>query len=269
MNSNYPRKEILKKSGFYIILNLKNNKKYVGVSKNLYKRFDKHKYLLSINKHPNKHLQNSYNKYGKESFQFKVLKFLNEDIIFEFEKKYISLYKIVDSKNYYNITIGGKGGTTIDSKKMSSITKKRWEDPNSKFNTNNYREKLKNRQSKRLKEIWSNEDKREELLESIRNGKEKNPDKNKDMSIYKTQKFRDKQSKLSKRRWQKSEFREKMKNRNCQKLKIEIDGEELFFNSKKEAALFLKLDSSWFCKYLKGKATINKLKNIKITELNN
>jgi group I intron endonuclease len=53
-------------SGIYSIVNLKNNKFYIGSSKNVYKRTKyEHKRFLELNKHPNIHLQRAFNKDSK------------------------------------------------------------------------------------------------------------------------------------------------------------------------------------------------------------
>ena len=63
------------KTGIYIIKNILNNKKYVGSSTNIGKRWRDHKWYLKENKHHNSHLQASYNKYGLDSFEFNNVRF--------------------------------------------------------------------------------------------------------------------------------------------------------------------------------------------------
>lgn len=60
-------------SGIYAIVNTANSKLYVGSSINLERRRLKHFVQLRAGKHPSKHLQASFNKYGGDVFQFKVL----------------------------------------------------------------------------------------------------------------------------------------------------------------------------------------------------
>ena len=55
------------KAGIYKISNLSNDKFYIGSSVNLYNRFHTHSTKLKSNIHKSKHLQSSYNKYGKDS----------------------------------------------------------------------------------------------------------------------------------------------------------------------------------------------------------
>ena len=67
------------KSGVYLILNLVNNKKYVGAALNIKNRFRQHRHDLKNKKHGNRYLQNSWDKYGETVFEFKVLQYV-EDI---------------------------------------------------------------------------------------------------------------------------------------------------------------------------------------------
>lgn len=60
-------------SSVYLILNIKNEKIYIGSAVNQKRRFKQHKSELRLNKHDNKHLQRSYNKHGINSFIFITL----------------------------------------------------------------------------------------------------------------------------------------------------------------------------------------------------
>jgi group I intron endonuclease len=67
------------KRGIYIITNKTTKKQYVGSSKNVYYRMQRHKCNLRELKHCNAKLQAAYNKYGLEDFTFKVLEFVETD----------------------------------------------------------------------------------------------------------------------------------------------------------------------------------------------
>ena len=99
------RREII--SGIYCIENVLDNKKYVGQSENIYKRWSEHRRMLNKNCHINTYLQNSWNKYGKENFKFTVLESCE---IFKMEEKEIywvrELFSHI-SENGYNISWGG------------------------------------------------------------------------------------------------------------------------------------------------------------------
>jgi group I intron endonuclease len=60
-------------SGIYIIKNLANNKIYVGSTNNLVGRKGRHFSSLRKNRHHNKHLQYSFNKYKENNFGFYIL----------------------------------------------------------------------------------------------------------------------------------------------------------------------------------------------------
>lgn len=81
------------KSGIYKIINLINQKIYVGSTKNFNNRKRDHFNTLKNKKHCNKHLQRAYDKYGKESFIFEILEYCEINILLEREKYYFELLK--------------------------------------------------------------------------------------------------------------------------------------------------------------------------------
>lgn len=60
-------------SGIYMIINLVNNKFYIGSSIDTYHRMLSHISLLKRNKHDNVHLQNSFNKYNIGNFIWVII----------------------------------------------------------------------------------------------------------------------------------------------------------------------------------------------------
>lgn len=60
-------------AGVYLISNNVNGKCYVGSTIHLDRRRLEHFSSLANNKHPNRHLQNAYNKYGVNAFEFEIL----------------------------------------------------------------------------------------------------------------------------------------------------------------------------------------------------
>src|SRR3990172_11320035 len=93
----------------YRIYNVKNNKSYIGLSRNVNKRLIKHFSYLRHNTHTNTHLQSSFNKYGETSFKHEILQeCIDQNELSEQEKYYIDLYKSNDSKYGYNLTSGGE-----------------------------------------------------------------------------------------------------------------------------------------------------------------
>lgn len=68
----------MKYPGIYLIINLYNNKFYVGSSKNLWERKLNHFRDLKNKKHKNIYLQNSYNKYGREYFTMVMIEKIDD-----------------------------------------------------------------------------------------------------------------------------------------------------------------------------------------------
>lgn len=60
-------------SGIYIIKNIINNKCYIGSTSHINQRKKEHFSRLYNQTHHNIHLQNSYNKYGKDAFIFEII----------------------------------------------------------------------------------------------------------------------------------------------------------------------------------------------------
>ena len=74
--------------GIYKIINKINGRFYIGSSDNIERRFNRHFLDLRKNKHDNQHLQNAWNKYGKEAFMTEVVKSCRcEDLLLEEQKE--------------------------------------------------------------------------------------------------------------------------------------------------------------------------------------
>jgi group I intron endonuclease len=91
----------------YKIVNIINNKIYVGSTVHYNIRIREHKYALKNNFHRNKILQKAWNKYGESNFKFEILELLNENSTLEdilvTEQKYLNSLKSYDRKIGYNI----------------------------------------------------------------------------------------------------------------------------------------------------------------------
>jgi group I intron endonuclease len=66
-------KERVKPSGVFQIKNLVNGKIYLGSSLNLEGPLNKHRFLLKINGHPSKELQQDWNEMGPDQFTFEIV----------------------------------------------------------------------------------------------------------------------------------------------------------------------------------------------------
>lgn len=96
--------DIKGESGVYQIYNTKTNKRYIGSSLCVSRRWPQHLYLLRNGKHHSKHLQNAWDKYGEESFVFECLEYCEPEQRLQLEHKYIVEYKSTDREFGYNVT---------------------------------------------------------------------------------------------------------------------------------------------------------------------
>ena len=95
-------------AGIYQIINKHNERVYIGCSTALQRRFMSHKWHLRKNKHVNKHLQEDYNKYGLDAFEFKVVEGYDCDTPFEIleeREQTLILESHLNGKKIYNINV--------------------------------------------------------------------------------------------------------------------------------------------------------------------
>lgn len=119
----------MKIKGIYKITTKHNNKYYIGSSVDIYKRWNDHLHKMSCQKHANSFLQNVYNKYGVEDFEFSIIKEMqnssNEEIRKEEQKILDKIFK-EDKENIYNLASHANGGnsTKISLESLQSISNK-------------------------------------------------------------------------------------------------------------------------------------------------
>ena len=99
-----------KTTGIYMILNHANDKIYIGQSIDIKARWKQHKSDLNNNRHVNKHLQNSWNKFGQDNFEFIILCECEENQLNTMEQYYIFCFNCVDNEYGYNGDYGGSAG---------------------------------------------------------------------------------------------------------------------------------------------------------------
>lgn len=142
-----------KQSGIYKIVNVKNNKIYIGSARNLNKRWKRHICELNKKTHHNIILQNSWEKYGKDSFTFEVIEIVTDiSLLMEREQYHINHFQPFGDKGY-NISKNVIGCNSLEN------------NPN--------RTDIISRISKSMKKVWEN--KTEEQKAALRMYGEKNP----------------------------------------------------------------------------------------------
>lgn len=123
--------------GCYNIINKTTGKVYVGISIHIKERWSIHRQYLRKNKHPNNHLQNAWNKYGENDFEFNMLEVIdfdynNKDINYrkaisekldKLEKKYFTKYNSTEREYGYNLNEAGLHGVASEEtkKKLSEM----------------------------------------------------------------------------------------------------------------------------------------------------
>lgn len=92
-------------NGVYLIHNIEHDRKYIGSSKDINRRFRTHKRELSVGSHNNRFMQKDYDEVGPNMFKYIILeRDIPEDLLTAYEKYW--MYKhdsIVKYKGYNNM----------------------------------------------------------------------------------------------------------------------------------------------------------------------
>lgn len=109
-------------SGVYKIVNRVREKLYVGSAKNLYQRRHAHLSNLRAGKHHSLKLQNSWNKYGADAFDFIVLELTDASSLMEREQFWIN--KLSSVEKGYNIlpNAGSRSGAPLSTETKIKIS---------------------------------------------------------------------------------------------------------------------------------------------------
>lgn len=106
----------------YSITNLKNKKRYIGITTNTYNRKRVHFWALDNDKHSNKKLQNAYNKYRKECFAFEIVETIEtEDRMLALQRESFYIKKYDSYRKGYNKSLGFDGSALQKRTEETSI----------------------------------------------------------------------------------------------------------------------------------------------------
>lgn len=101
-------------TGIYCIENISSQKKYIGLSNNIEKRWKTHIRELNNNNHVNAHLQAAWNAYGADDFTFQTIELCDKSMLKEREQYYIKMYNSNDERYGYNLTSGGDYNSKVN-----------------------------------------------------------------------------------------------------------------------------------------------------------
>ena len=118
----------LKFAGIYKITCLINGKVYVGSALNISSRFRRHETNLYKNIHANKHLQNTYNKYGPNQFLYEVIeKVSDENVLIDMEQFWMD--KLESTNPYKGFNLKPKASSMLGFRRINDSKNKvakRW-----------------------------------------------------------------------------------------------------------------------------------------------
>ena len=91
-------------TGVYMIEHRESGKKYVGsAAKSFSQRWGQHRRTLRKGTHHSSYLQSAWNKYGEDSFVFRIVKRTSPEEAVDSEQAFIDLYQACDRKCGYNL----------------------------------------------------------------------------------------------------------------------------------------------------------------------
>ena len=157
-------------SGIYMVVNLINNKKYIGQSKNIKKRFQSHHLVDYKNKNNcnyNTKFYQALRKYGIDNFEVIILKLCEEKELDDLEIKYIKEFDTF--KNGYNSTEGGQfWSPNIHSEEIELKRQKTREQNKSLMSENHPRAKLTNQQVWDIRQRYINGESIREIYQDFK-----------------------------------------------------------------------------------------------------
>ncbi len=89
--------------GIYCITNTKSQKRYVGSSVNIEKRWKQHRIDLRGGRHHSRYLQAAWGKYGEGAFRFEIVTTCEREDLIAQEQFWIDAFQAADYKHGYNL----------------------------------------------------------------------------------------------------------------------------------------------------------------------
>jgi len=114
-----------KTCGVYRIRNKVNDKVIIGSSVRIERRWWEYTSGLNKGNYENDHLQKSWNKYGKDSFEFTIIEECPEDKLIEREDYWIAFYDSMNGDKGYNLQGADRQKNSRKGFKHSEETKRR------------------------------------------------------------------------------------------------------------------------------------------------
>jgi len=96
-------KKILRPSGVYQIRCLITGQIYIGSAVNMLARWAEHRRSMRRGAHVNQHLQQAWNKYGEENFEFTVVEYVKRAFLLRIEQEWIDKSQCSDRRIGFNI----------------------------------------------------------------------------------------------------------------------------------------------------------------------
>ena len=100
---------MIKITGVYAIEHIESGRMYIGSTKrSLSRRWNEHCQELKHKKHHNRHLQEDWNKYGRQAFEFRCIEQCLPNELIIREQYYLDRYRALDSGLLYNMCLNAE-----------------------------------------------------------------------------------------------------------------------------------------------------------------